>query len=141
MEPALNRALLLVDVATRKAAEHRRVEVPVSELVLAPSAGDPAWPRGSLRILWSARVPTSSSLLAAPRSLAEMTELIGAEQALAKRAITPELEHRLVEAVRRWERFALEFDEDITGGTPRPGTSAEGSQRSRKVTGLRAQER
>ena len=50
--------------------------------------------------------------------LAELTELIGAEQELAARATDPEVGRRLVAAVERWEKFAHTFGEDLTGANP-----------------------
>jgi altronate dehydratase large subunit len=53
--------------------------------------------------------------------LAEFTELIGAEHLLQQRAVTPEIAERLTAAILAWERFALEFGEDLTGENMSPG--------------------
>jgi altronate dehydratase large subunit len=53
--------------------------------------------------------------------LAEFTELIGAEHLLRPRAATPELGDRLIDAIRAWEDFALDFGEDLGAENIAPG--------------------
>jgi len=101
----------LADTADRQA-------IPISGLVLGTECGgsdansgltaNPTLGRCADRI-----VESGGSVI-----LAEMTELIGAEDELARRAADPDLRDSLVAAVHRWERFALEFGEDITGANP-----------------------
>ncbi len=104
--------------ALEKAGRVEREPIPVSELVLGTECGgsdansgltaNPVLGRCADRV-----VDAGGSVI-----LAEMTELIGAEHELARRAADPKLGRRLEAAVHRWESFALEFGEDITGANP-----------------------
>lgn len=53
--------------------------------------------------------------------LCELTEVIGAEHLLARRAVSPEVGDRLTAAVRRWEDLVIGFGEDLRGSQPSPG--------------------
>ncbi|MDQ0337955.1 altronate dehydratase large subunit [Caldalkalibacillus uzonensis] len=50
--------------------------------------------------------------------LAEVTELMGAEDYIRERAVTPEVGERIVAAIQHFERRALESGEDIRGSQP-----------------------
>ncbi len=115
---AVEHAVGLCERALGEAALEVREPISVSELVLGTECGgsdansgltaNPMLGRCADRV-----VDSGGTVI-----LAEMTELIGAELELARRAADPQLGDRLVSTVRRWEGFALEFGEDITGANP-----------------------
>ena len=53
--------------------------------------------------------------------LAEISELLGAEHLLARRAITPEVAAQVIEVVARFERDVAKFGVDLRGSQPAPG--------------------
>jgi altronate dehydratase large subunit len=115
---AAARATALCEAALVTAAAARREPIPLAELVLGTECGGSDANSGltanpAVGVCADELVAAGGTVI-----LAEMTELIGAEHELAERAETPELAARIVGAVGRWERFALEFGEDITGGNP-----------------------
>lgn len=50
--------------------------------------------------------------------LAEVTELMGAEEYIKERSITPEVGEKVVNAIKHFEKRALESGEDIRGSQP-----------------------
>ena len=118
MAKAVERAVGLCDHALSDAALEVREPVPVSELVLGTECGGSDANSGLTANPMLGRCADRVIDGGGTVILAEMTELIGAELELARRAADPRLGGRLVSAVRRWEGFALEFGEDITGANP-----------------------
>jgi len=57
--------------------------------------------------------------------LAETPEIYGAEHLLTRRAISPQVGHKLVEKVRWWERYAARMQTEINTN-PSPGNKAGG---------------
>lgn len=53
--------------------------------------------------------------------LAEITELLGAEHLLARRAVTPEVGEQIVDVVTRFERDVARHGVDLLGSQPAPG--------------------
>lgn len=53
--------------------------------------------------------------------LSEIPELVGAEELLARRAVTPEVGRRIVEVIHSFERAVEELGVDIRGAQPTPG--------------------
>ncbi len=53
--------------------------------------------------------------------LAEISELLGAEHLLARRAVTPEVAEQVIEVVTRFEREVARFGVDLRGSQPAPG--------------------
>ncbi|MFM7147299.1 MAG: hypothetical protein ACKOW5_13315, partial [Actinomycetales bacterium] len=53
--------------------------------------------------------------------LAEISELLGAEHLLARRAVTSEVAEQVIEVVRRFERQVARFGVDLRGSQPAPG--------------------
>ena len=53
--------------------------------------------------------------------LAEISELLGAEHLLARRAVTPEVAAQVIEVVARFERDVAKFGVDLRGSQPAPG--------------------
>lgn len=58
--------------------------------------------------------------------LAEITELLGAEHLLARRAVTPEVGQQIVDVVTRFERDIARHGVDLLGSQPAPGNIAGG---------------
>lgn len=107
----------LLDMASKS----MRRKVPVSEIVLGTECG------GSDAFSGVTANPAlgvcSDRIVAAGGTaiLAEIPELIGAEHLLAKRAVNSSVSQSLLALVSRWERFALEFSEDIANANPSAG--------------------
>ena len=74
------------------------------------------------------RVLPATSLVAEGGTviLSETPELIGAEHLLAKRARTPEIAKKVLDAVAWWEQKAMEAGENIRKANPSPGNIAGG---------------
>jgi altronate dehydratase large subunit len=53
--------------------------------------------------------------------LAEISELLGAEHLLARRAVSPEVAEQVIEVVARFEREVACFGVDLRGSQPAPG--------------------
>jgi altronate dehydratase large subunit len=105
----------LVDAALLHAADEERVPCPASELVFGTECGGSDAYSGLtanpvVGVCSDAVVTAGGTAI-----LAEFTELIGTEHLLKPRAATPEIARRIVLAIRAWERFALEFEQDLTG--------------------------
>ena len=109
-----------------RAAKAKRVECPVSELVLGTNCGgsDATSGLGSNPLL--GRLSDMLVGAGATMVLCETTEFVGGEQVLARRAATPEVAARILEAVRGWEDYAHRFGEEIRDGNPSPGNVAGG---------------
>lgn len=58
--------------------------------------------------------------------LAETTELIGAEEILAGRAVSPEVAHRVIDVIQGFEHAIAEMGVDVRGAQPTPGNQAGG---------------
>jgi altronate dehydratase large subunit len=122
----VDRVVEVCDHALTQAAAEQRAAIPIGELVLGTECGGSDAHSG---LTANPVVGACADRLVAAGGtviLAEMTELIGAEDTLAARASSGALARRIVEAIARWERLALEFDEDITGTNPCPGNLAGG---------------
>ena len=107
------------------AAHERRVEIPLSELILGlECGGSDAWSGLTAN---PALGLASDNLIAAGGTaiLSEVPEFIGAEHLLAARA-SPELGAALREAVYRWESEARRMGVDLRGAQPTPGNIAGG---------------
>jgi altronate dehydratase large subunit len=65
----------------------------------------------------------SDAIVAAGGStiLAEISELLGAEHLLARRAVSPDVADDVLEVVRRFEREIARFGVDLRGSQPAPG--------------------
>lgn len=102
-------------------AAHRRVPMPVSELILGlECGGSDAWSG----VTANPALGVASDLLVAAGGtsiLAETTELIGAEHLLAARAPDPAIGARLVEVVHAFESELAALGVDIRGAQPAPG--------------------
>lgn len=58
--------------------------------------------------------------------LSETPEMIGAEEILAKRAVSKEVADRIYEIVGKWVRLAASYNVDLVGTQPAPGNIAGG---------------
>ena len=116
--PAIEDAVACCEQALREAARVAREPIPAGELVLGTECGGSDANSGLTANPVLGRCADRLVELGGTVILAELTELIGAELDLARRAADPALGGRLVAAVQRWEELALEFGEDLTGANP-----------------------
>ncbi len=103
-----------------KASEQKRVEVPVSELMLGWNVVVPIPSQAlsaTLRPVWW---PTKWWMRADGSFCPETTEWMGAEEALRARAVTPELGQRIVDAIKWYEDYIISIGVDIKGTNPAP---------------------
>jgi altronate dehydratase large subunit len=103
------------------AAKMNREPIPLEELILGTECGGSDYTSG---LASNPAVGIACDLAAAEGGtviLSETPEIIGAEHILAKRAETPDLAEKILEAAAWWERKAVEAGQDIREGNPSPG--------------------
>jgi altronate dehydratase large subunit len=103
-----------------------RVPAPISKLVVGlECGGSDAWSGLSAN---PALGHASDRVVAAGGTvvLAETPEIIGAEHLLARRASSPEVADRLLDAVAAWEAHSQRTGADARGAQPAPGNIAGG---------------
>ncbi len=108
------------------ASKLNREPIPLSELILGTECGGSDYTSG---LASNPAVGAACDLLVAEGGtviLSETPELIGAEHLLAKRARTPEIAKRVLEAVAWWEQKSIEAGENIRKANPSPGNIAGG---------------
>jgi altronate dehydratase large subunit len=119
--PALSAVLELIDRAQSDADNDLRAPCSAADLVFGTECGGSDAYSG---LTANPVIGKSSDLLVEAGGstiLAEFTELVGAEHLLRPRAATPELGDRLIDAIRAWEEFALDFGEDLSAENIAPG--------------------
>lgn len=102
------------------ASRQKRKEFPISKLLLGNECG------GSDTI--SGLISNPAAGLVADRLidaggsalLSETTEWMGAEEQLTARAVTPELGHRIVNAIKWYEDYVIRIGIDLRGTNPAP---------------------
>ncbi|MDQ5854600.1 MAG: altronate dehydratase family protein, partial [Chloroflexota bacterium] len=108
-----------------QADEARRVEVPVSELVVGLECGGSdsfsgitANPALGLAVDWLVAQGGTAAL-------AETPEVYGAEHLLTRRAVSPEVGQKLVDQIHWWEEYTARHNFEIDNN-PAPGNKAGG---------------
>ena len=108
------------------AAKLNREPIPLSELILGTECGGSDYTSG---LASNPAVGAACDKLVTEGGtviLSETPELIGAEHLLAKRARTPEIAKRVLDAVAWWEQKAMAAGENIRKANPAPGNIAGG---------------
>jgi altronate dehydratase large subunit len=109
-----------------EAALLKREPVPISGLILGTECGGSDYTSG---LASNPAVGVACDMLVAEGAtviLSETPELIGAEHILARRARTPDIAGKILDAVTWWERKAIEGGQDIREANPSPGNIAGG---------------
>lgn len=104
----------------------RRTEAPLSSLMLGLECGSSDAFSG---ITANPALGVASDLLVAAGAttiLAEITELLGAEHLLARRAVNEQVGRDIIEVVTRFERDIARHGVDLLGSQPAPGNIAGG---------------
>ena len=108
------------------AALLKREPAPLSELILGTECGGSDYTSG---LASNPAVGVACDMLVAEGAtvmLSETPELIGAEHILARRARTPDIAGKILDAVAWWEKKAIEGGQDIREANPSPGNIAGG---------------
>jgi altronate dehydratase large subunit len=109
-----------------EAAQQGREPAPISGLILGTECGGSDYTSG---LASNPAVGVACDILVAEGAtviLSETPELIGAEHILARRAGTPDIAGKILDAVTWWEKKAIEGGEDIRETNPSPGNIAGG---------------
>jgi altronate dehydratase large subunit len=109
-----------------EAAQLKREPAPMSELILGTECGGSDYTSG---LASNPAVGVACDMLVAEGAtviLSETPELIGAEHILARRARTPDIAGKILDAVTWWEKKAIEGGQDIRETNPSPGNIAGG---------------
>lgn len=109
-----------------EAALLKREPAPISGLILGTECGGSDYTSG---LASNPAVGVACDMLVAEGAtviLSETPELIGAEHILAKRARTPDIAKKILDAVTWWEKKAIEGGQDIREANPSPGNIAGG---------------
>jgi altronate dehydratase large subunit len=109
-----------------EAAQLKREPVSLSGLILGTECGGSDYSSGlasnpALGVACDMLVAEGATVI-----LSETPELIGAEHILARRAPTPEIAGKILDAVTWWEKKAIEGGQDIREANPSPGNIAGG---------------
>jgi altronate dehydratase large subunit len=108
------------------AGQLAREPIPVSELILGTECGGSDFTSG---LASNPAVGAASDMLVGEGGtviLSETPEIIGAEHLLARRARTPEIARKVLDAVAWWEEKAIEGGQNIREVNPSPGNKAGG---------------
>ncbi len=121
----IDAGLELVASLLPKADQARRVEVPVSELIVGLECGGSdsfsgvtANPALGLAVDWLV-------MQGGTAVLAETPEVYGAEHLLTRRAVSPEVGQKLVDQIHWWEAYTARHNFEIDNN-PAPGNKAGG---------------
>ena len=109
-----------------EARQLKREPVPLSGLILGTECGGSDYTSG---LASNPAVGVACDMLVAEGAtvmLSETPELIGAEHILARRARTPDIAQKILDAVTWWEKKAIEGGQDIREANPSPGNIAGG---------------
>ena len=108
------------------AGQLAREPIPVSELILGTECGGSDFTSG---LASNPAVGAASDMLVGEGGtviLSETPEIIGAEHLLARRARTPEIARKVLDAAAWWEEKAIEGGQNIREVNPSPGNKAGG---------------
>ncbi|HEY3275068.1 MAG TPA: UxaA family hydrolase [Syntrophorhabdaceae bacterium] len=117
----VSRGRKIVKEMIATAARQVREPFPLSELILGTECGGSDYTSG---LASNPAVGIACDLLTAEGGtviLSETPELIGAEHIVARRARTPEIGRRILDAVAWWEKEAIAAGQDIREVNPSPG--------------------
>ena len=110
----------------KAAAKLNREPMPLAELIVGTECGGSDYTSG---LASNPAVGVACDMLVkegATVILSETPELIGAEHLLVKRARTPKIVKKVLEAVAWWEQRAIAAGQNIREGNPSPGNIAGG---------------
>jgi altronate dehydratase large subunit len=116
----------IVKEMSEDAAKLAREPIPLSELILGTECGGSDYTSG---LASNPAVGVACDLLVGEGGtviLSETPELIGAEHIIARRARTPEIGQKVLDAVAWWEMKAIEAGQNIREANPSPGNIAGG---------------
>ncbi|GAC1653024.1 MAG: UxaA family hydrolase [Candidatus Dormibacteraceae bacterium] len=116
----------LVARLTAEAAALKRTPMPLAGLVMGLECGGSDALSG---ITANPALGVASDLLLAAGGtsiLAETPELIGAEEILAARAVSPAVGRQVIETIRGFEKAIRDLGVDVRGAQPTPGNQAGG---------------
>jgi altronate dehydratase large subunit len=104
----------------------KREPIPLNELILGTECGGSDYTSGlasnpALGVASDMLIDEGGTVI-----LSETPELIGAEHLLARRARTPEIAQKLLDAVAWWEQKAMEGGQNIREANPSPGNKEGG---------------
>ncbi|MGM9521585.1 MAG: UxaA family hydrolase [Oscillospiraceae bacterium] len=102
------------------ASKQKRVEAPVSKLLLGTECGGSDTISGLISNPATGMVADKLIDLGGSAVLSETTEWMGAEEQLRARAVTPELGQRIVDAIKWYEDYIISIGVDINGTNPAP---------------------
>ena len=108
------------------AGQLAREPIPLGELILGTECGGSDFTSG---LASNPAVGAASDMLVGEGGtviLSETPEIIGAEHLLARRARTPEIARKVLDAVAWWEEKAIEGGQNIREVNPSPGNKAGG---------------
>lgn len=117
----ISRGRSIVEALVAEVGRQSRVAAPVSGICLGLECGGSDALSGitanpALGVASDVLVEAGGSSI-----LAEISELLGAEHLLARRAVTPEVAEQVIEVVTRFEREVARFGVDLRGSQPAPG--------------------
>ncbi len=103
-----------------KASMQKRVEAPLTELILGVECGGSDSISGIISNPVTGMVADRIVDLGGRVVLSETTEWMGAEDSLRQRAVTPELGQQIVDAIKWYEDYIISIGVDIKGTNPAP---------------------
>ncbi|MFM9146406.1 MAG: UxaA family hydrolase [Phycisphaerales bacterium] len=121
VEAVIDRGRSIVEALVAEVGRQSRVLAPVSGICLGLECGGSDALSG---ITANPALGVASDMLVevgGSSILAEISELLGAEHLLARRAVTPEVAEQVIEVVTRFEREVARFGVDLRGSQPAPG--------------------
>lgn len=121
VEAIVSRGRSVVESLVDEARQLVRIPAPVSGICLGLECGGSDALSG---ITANPALGVASDILVQQGGssiLAEISELLGAEHLLARRAVTPEVAEQVIEVVTRFEREVARFGVDLRGSQPAPG--------------------
>lgn len=123
---AIERGVTLLRRMAEEVLRQRPEEVDLSNLVMGVECGGSDATSGLASNPVVGYVSDKLIDLGGTVILSETPEMIGAEEILAKRAVSREVGEKIVKVVRRWVDLAASYGVDLVGTQPSPGNIAGG---------------
>jgi altronate dehydratase large subunit len=123
---AIERGVTLLRRMAEETLAQRPTEVDASSLVMGVECGGSDATSGLASNPVVGYVSDKLIDLGGTVILSETPEMIGAEEILAKRAVSKEVADRIYEIVGKWVRLAASYNVDLVGTQPAPGNIAGG---------------
>lgn len=123
---AIERGVTLLRRMAEETLAQRPTEVDASSLVMGVECGGSDAMSGLASNPVVGYVSDKLIDLGGTVILSETPEMIGAEEILAKRAVSKEVADRIYEIVGKWVRLAASYNVDLVGTQPAPGNIAGG---------------